>query len=257
MANDRPQNLLQVLTGAAGKGLEAVGTAKAEEKRRAVPEALSIFNAMLMAEKEQEDRALRKIERKEANINVKIKGLQLQKVMELQKLGFDNPLQLEEALRGIKDEAELEHTKNLMEMVEEETGITTIPSGLKVPRQPKTEKPPFTPYQEYQQSRTRKKESRQESIETADRAWQTISGDLGDILGIEGEDPDFEIKNIADIDHALSLLQSAKDVPYALHPELHEVAVQLQKLRESYQSPDATPEEQSDYERLLKKFGNQ
>lgn len=137
MANDRPQNFLQVLTGAAGTGLETLGKHKAEEKQRALPEALSIFSAMLEAERAQEARALNKIRREEAAINVDIKGLQFEKMLELQALGFDNPVKLQEALLKIGAEVDLEKTKSLMDMVEEEAGITTIPSGLKAYEEPR------------------------------------------------------------------------------------------------------------------------
>lgn len=137
MADDRPQNFWQVLTGAAGAGLETLGRSKAEEKQRALPEALSIFSTILQAERAQEARALTKIQRKEAAINVDIKGLQLQKMLELQKLGFDNPVELEEAMLRIRGEVDLEKTKSLMDMVEEETGVTTIPSGLKPFEEPR------------------------------------------------------------------------------------------------------------------------
>lgn len=137
MAEDRPRNFLQVLTGAAGAGLETLGKAKAAEKQRALPEALSIFSAMLEAERAQEQRALNRIRRKEATIDVEIKGSQLQRILKLQTLGLDNPLELEKALQDIRAEGELEKTRSLMEMVEEETGVTTIPSGLKAMEEPR------------------------------------------------------------------------------------------------------------------------
>lgn len=256
MPEDRPRNFLQVLTGAAGAGLETLGKAKAAEKQRALPEALSIFSAMLEAERAQEARALNRIRRKEATIDVDIKGLQLQRILKLQTLGLDNPLELEKALEDIRAEGELQKTRSLMEMVEEETGVTTIPSGLKELGTGPKEKPPFTPYQQYQIGRTQKKEGRKENIERADRLWSSISDELGDILGIEGEDTNFKLENVADIDHALNLLQSSKGVPYALHPKLHEVAVQLQHLRDSYYK-EPTSDEQIDFDRLMKKYGNQ
>ena len=241
MAEDRPRNFLQVLTGAAGAGLETLGKSKAAEKQRALPEALSIFSAMLEAERAQEARALNRIRRKEATIDVDIKGTQLQRILKLQTLGLDNPLELEKALQDIRAEGELEKTRSLMEMVEEETGVETIPSGLKPVQEPRGEKPPFTPYQRYQMGRTEQKDYESDILDQANALW----GQGAVIIGEEA----FDIKNVPDLDAALRIAEEAAFVqPSSLAPGYEELVQNLRQLREQLGGQNGKPPDMTDAE---------
>lgn len=238
MPEDRPRNFLQVLTGAAGAGLETLGKAKAVEKQRALPEALSIFSAMLEAERAQEARALNRIRRKEATIDVEIKGSQLQKILKLQALGLDNPLELEKALQDIRAEGELEKTRSLMEMVEEETGVTTIPSGLKMIDGAGS---PFTPYQRYQMGRTEQKDYESDVLDEANALW----GQGALIIGEEA----FDIKNVRDLDAALRIAEEAAFVqPSSLAPGYDELVQKLRQLRQQLGGQNGKPPDMTDAE---------
>lgn len=256
-----PENVGEVFLGSAGQALEQIGQMYPQHQAGKRQALLNAFSMQMKVEAADTEKALAGERMSHLAALTRLAELRGEEVT-LKMANFLPEIEELEAKARIKREG-LEHSMGVAREAVSAPGEpgegVVIPSGVKIWERPpeggrKVEKPPFTPYQQYQIGRTEKKEARQETIQQADRLWSSISGDLNEI--IEGEDTEFIIKDITDIDHALKLLQSSKDVPYALHPKLHEVAVRLQQMRDSYYK-EPTSDEQADFDRLMKKYGNQ